>query len=73
VAELVSDSGNLLATSASFSAGIGEVIQLAPVVPLTPASGLSSMLGNATSGAVSSAASAGIVAVDPGQPASPIS
>ncbi|HUE90001.1 MAG TPA: hypothetical protein VMO26_28305 [Vicinamibacterales bacterium] len=70
-AELVGPSGAIIVTSAAFSAGAGEIIQLAPVVPETPASGIIAALGNATTSVVTSAASAGIIAVDPGQPVSP--
>jgi hypothetical protein len=70
-AELVDVSGGIIATTASFSAEVGEVIQLAPVVPVTPAGWLSTVVGNATSSAVSSAAGAGVMALDSGEPISP--
>jgi hypothetical protein len=70
-AELVGPAGSVLATSGAFSAGVGEVIQLAQVIPVAPVSGLLAALGDATSALVSSAASAGVLAVDPGQPVSP--
>ena len=71
VAELVGDAGAVIATSGSFTAVAGAVIQLPPIVPVAPQGLLSSILGNATSAAISSAASAGILAIDPGQPVSP--
>ena len=70
-AELVGRSGSVIATSNAFSAGAGEIIQLAPVVPTEPVSGLLSALGQATSSVVTSAASAGIIATNPGQPVTP--
>ncbi|MBA3272114.1 MAG: hypothetical protein H0T71_16540 [Acidobacteria bacterium] len=71
VAELVGDAGAVIATSGSFTAVAGAVIQLPPIVPVAPQGLLPSILGNATSAAISSAASAGILAIDPGQPVSP--
>jgi hypothetical protein len=70
-AELVDRGGSVIATSGAFSAGIGEVIQLAPVIPAGSASGLASMIGSATDGALNSAVSAGLNAVSAGLPVSP--
>jgi hypothetical protein len=70
-AELVDVSGGIIATTGSFSADVGQVIQLAPVVPVAPAGWLSTVVGNATSSAVSSAAGAGVMALDSGEPISP--
>ena len=42
-AELVDeDTGGIRATTPAFSAGVGEVIQLAPVIPVNPVSGFGS-------------------------------
>src|SRR5687767_7206693 len=46
-AELVDPAGSILATSGAFSAGVGEVIQLAPVIPVSPVSSFASVIGNA--------------------------
>jgi hypothetical protein len=70
-AELVDVSGGIIATTGSFSAEDGQVIQLAPVIPVSPAGWLSTVVGNATSSAVSSAAGAGVMALDSGEPISP--
>lgn len=70
-AELVGQSGSIITTSSAFSASSGDIIQLAPVVPIERESALMSALRHATSSIVTSAASAGIIAIDPGQPVSP--
>ena len=70
-AELVDGGGSIIATSGVFNAGVGEIIQLAPVIPATPLSGLAGVMASATDGALKAASSAGITAVSAGVPASP--
>ena len=70
-AELVDDSGSVIATSAAFTANYGEVIQLAPVIPVSPVSGFSAWLSSATDAAINSANGAGVLAVSSGLPVSP--
>jgi hypothetical protein len=70
-AQLVDRGGNILASSGAFTAGIGEVIQLATIVPAAPVSNIPSMLSNTTQSVISSASSAGVLALDSGTPISP--
>jgi hypothetical protein len=70
-AELVNQAGTLLTTSPSFTVGIGEIVQLTPVVSQSSIGGLASLIGNSTAGAVNSAASAGILAIQTPTPLSP--
>jgi hypothetical protein len=70
-AQLVDRSGDVLATTGAFTAGSGEVIELATVVPAAPLTNVASLATNVTQSVVSSAASAGVLAVDPGTPISP--
>lgn len=69
-AELVGHAGSVLATTSAFSADVGEIIHLVPVIPTTR-SGLVSTVETVTSSIVTSAASAGILAVNQGQPVTP--
>jgi hypothetical protein len=70
-AQLIDDDGDVLASTGAFTAATGEVIQLAPVVPVTPLTNAPSFLSNASQTVVSSAASAGVMAIDPRTPISP--
>jgi hypothetical protein len=70
-AELVDSGGTVVTSSPSFTVGIGEIVQLTPVVPQNSIGGLASILGNSTSSTINSAANAGVVAVVTGVPVSP--
>jgi len=70
-AELVNSSGAILTTSPSFTVGLGEAVQLTPVLSQSSIGGLAQILGSSTASAVNSAASAGILAVAPLPPATP--
>ena len=69
-AELIGRSGAILVTTSAFSAKAGEIIQLAPVIP-TRRSGIAAAFETVTSLIVTSAASAGILVVNQGQPVTP--
>jgi hypothetical protein len=69
-AELVDHAGSVIATSGAFTAGAGQVVELAPVIPASPSSGLIAVLTSATDGALNSAMSAGLTAVGAGMPVS---
>jgi hypothetical protein len=71
VAELVGSAGSVLASTPAFSAGAGEVIQVAQTIPVVPVQGLARALRSATSATLSSAAAAGILAVAPGVSVTP--
>ena len=70
-AELVNQAGSVLTSSPSFTVGIGEIVQLTPVVSQSSIGGLASLIGSSTSGAVNSAVSAGVLAVETPAPISP--
>lgn len=70
-AELVNQSGTILTTSPSFTVGVGEIVQLTPVVSEYSLGGLGALVGNSTAGAVNSAVSAGVLAIDAASPISP--
>lgn len=69
-AELVSGGGAVIASSPAFSAGVGEVIQIAQTIPTVPLQGLGRFASSATSSVVTSAASSGVLAVTEGPPVS---
>lgn len=70
-AELVNQSGTVLTSSPSFTVGVGEIVQLTPVVTDTSLGGLSSLMGNSTAGAIDSAVNAGVLAIKTPDPISP--
>jgi hypothetical protein len=70
-AEVVDPSGSVLASSPSFTVDAGEIVQLTPVVSNSSLSGLTSLMGSSTAGAVNSAVNAGVLALDPRDPISP--
>jgi len=70
-AQLVNETGATLATTGAFTAGSGEVIRIAAVIPNSPLSHVANMLASSTSGVVDSAASGGVLAVKAGEPVSP--
>lgn len=70
-AELVDQSGAVLTTTPSFTVGVGEIVQLTPVVSDTSFGGLASLMGNSTAGTVNSAVNAGVLAMDRAAPISP--
>jgi hypothetical protein len=70
-AELVNQSGTVITTSPSFTVGLGEIVQLTPVVPEHSLGAWSTLVGNSTAGAVNSAVSAGVLAIDTAAPISP--
>lgn len=70
-AELVNQSGTVLSTSPSFTVGVGEIVQLTPVVSDTSLGGLASLMGDSTAGAVNSAVGAGVLAIETPDPISP--
>jgi hypothetical protein len=70
-AELVNQSGTILTTSPSFTVGVGEIVQLTPVVSDTSLGGFGSLVGNSTAGAVDSAVNAGVLAINTPAPISP--
>jgi hypothetical protein len=70
-AELVNPSGSVISTSPSFTVGVGEIVQLTPVVSDSSLGGLASLMGGSTAGAVNSAASAGVIAIETPAPISP--
>lgn len=70
-AELVDEGGTIITSSPSFTVGIGEIVQLTPVVSQHSLSGLSALMGSSTAGAVNSAVSAGVLAIQTPGPISP--
>jgi hypothetical protein len=64
-AELVSSSGKVLTSSPAFTVGVGEVVQLTPVVPQRGFDGLSQLFTSGTTAALISAVSAGVLTVAP--------
>ena len=70
-AELVDADGRVITASPSFSVGAGEIVQITPVVAQRALPGLSSLVGSSTAGAVNSAVSAGVLAVQTPAPISP--
>lgn len=71
--ELVGQSGAVLASSAAFTAGAGEVIQIAQTIPVLPLDGVAKAVSSATSSAMATAASSGVLAVADAPPLSPSS
>lgn len=70
-AELVGNSGAVIASSPAFSAGVGEVIQIAQTIPTVPLQGLGRFASSATSSVVTTAASSGVLAVTEGPAVTP--
>jgi hypothetical protein len=70
-AELVGIDGQVIATSGSFTAGAGQVVQIAPVVTVIAPTGMPSVLGSVTDGALNTAMGAGLTAISAGVPVSP--
>jgi hypothetical protein len=64
-AELVNASGNILTSSPAFTVGVGEIVQLTPVVSQRGFDGLSRLFTSGTRSAVVSAISAGVLTVAP--------
>lgn len=69
--ELIGRGGSIISSSQAFSAAAGEVIQLAQTVPTIPLTGFGRFISSATSSVVSSAASAGVLAVAEDAPVTP--
>jgi hypothetical protein len=65
-AELIAPSGSVLTSTAAFTANAGEVIQLAQTIPVARAQGFSRIVSTATSAALTTAASSGVLAVGRG-------
>lgn len=70
-AELFGSSGTVLASTPAFSIGAGQVLQIAQTIPVMPAQGLARVAASATSSALFSAASSGVLAVAPGASVTP--
>lgn len=70
-AELVNSTGGVITASPSFTVGVGEIVQLTPVVANNSIGGLASLIGNSTAGAVNSAVSGGVIALQTPAPLSP--
>ena len=70
-AELVGNSGAVIASTPAFSAAMGEVIQISQTIPVLPIQGFARAAANATNTALSAAASSGVMAVTEGAPVSP--
>ena len=70
-AELVSQSGAVIASTPAFSAAVGEVIQISQTIPSQPRQGFARAVSSATAIALSTAASAGVLAIAPGAPTTP--
>ena len=68
---LIGGSGRVLASSPAFTAAAGEVIQISQTIPVLPVQGLGRFVSSATSSALSTAASSGILAVAEGVPVTP--
>lgn len=62
-AELVNGAGGVITSSPAFTVGVGEIVQLTPVVSSSSIGGLASLVGNSTAGAVNSAVNAGVSAL----------
>jgi hypothetical protein len=70
-AELVSSSGAVIASTASFSASAGQVVQISQTIPAPPLHAFSRTVRSATEAALSTAASTGITAIRSGAPVTP--
>lgn len=70
-AELVGASGAVIASTPAFTAATGEVIQLSQTIPSLPIHAFGRLTSSATSSALTSAASSGVLAVAAGVPVSP--
>lgn len=70
-AELVGNSGAVIASTPAFSAAMGEVIQISQTIPVLPIQGFARAAASATNTALSAAASSGVMAVTEGAPVSP--
>lgn len=71
VAELVDGAGSVITSTPSFTVGIGQMVQLTPVVSQSSFGGLASLIGSSTAGTVNSAVSAGVLALETPTPLSP--
>ena len=71
LAELVNGSGTVITSSPAFTVGVGEIVQLTPVVSSSSTGGLAALLGSTTAGALNAAVNAGVLAVDIPEPLSP--
>ena len=71
IAELVNASGSILTSSPAFTVGVGQVVQLTPVVSQHTFGGLAQFLSSGTTSAVNSAITASILTVAPLPPVSP--
>lgn len=70
-ADLLGANGTVLASSPAFTGGAGEVIQLAQTIQTIPLQGVGRVVSSATTSALSTAASSGVLAVSPGAPVTP--
>ena len=70
-AELVTETGAVIASTPAFPAAAGEVIQIAQTIPMRPSTGFVRVASSATSIALSTAASLGVLAIAPGAPTTP--
>jgi hypothetical protein len=70
-AELVTETGAVIANTPAFRTAIGEVIQISQTIPATPATAFSRLASGATSLALTTAASSGVLAIAPGAPTTP--
>lgn len=70
-AELVGQSGAVIASTPAFSATAGETIQISQTIAAGPLQGFAKGVASATSTALVTAASSGVLAVRPGAPVSP--
>jgi hypothetical protein len=71
VAELIGRSGRVLANTPAFSAAAGELIQISQTIHEPQAEGFWRTASSATSVALSTAASSGVLALTPGVPVTP--
>lgn len=66
VAEVVDATGSIIATSPAFTVGLSELVQIAPIIPANPLTSFAYWASNSAATAISSATSAGVIAVDEG-------
>lgn len=70
-AELVDGAGSVITSSPAFTVGVGQIVQITPVVPQSSLGGLASIVGSSTANTVNSAVNAGVLAVETLSPISP--
>jgi hypothetical protein len=70
-AELVNSAGAVLTSSSAFTVGLGEIVQLTPVISQHSIGGLAQFLTSGTTSAISSAVTAGVLTVAPPPSTSP--